>query len=212
MAANSRVQLIQDVLGRAHIFASAVNDLMEERLKAVSGEQLSFSQIKLLKLVARTESYKVGEVAAFLRVSNAAASKAVDRLVRRGLLLRNESEEDRRSVELALTPTGCRLLEQYEEVTRQTLAEIFAEVSEDGLRQTADLLDELSVSLVEREGEDYGECFRCSIYFRDKCLLRSKTQRTCHLHLHKRKNDKPTADGRPVDRSVDAARTLRNER
>ncbi len=189
MAANSRIQLIQDVLGSAHIFASAVNDLMEERLKAVSGEQLSFSQLKLLKLVARTESYKIGEVAAFLRVSNAAASKAVDRLVRRGFLVRNQVADDRRAVELALTSPGRRLLEQYEEVTRKTLDEVFGQVSEGRLEQTAELLDALSVNLVERE-EDARACFRCSIYFREKCLLRSKTQRTCHFHLHKRTNDR----------------------
>jgi DNA-binding MarR family transcriptional regulator len=165
MTAHDRVQLI----------------LMEERLHAVTGEQLTFSQLKLLKLVARTESYKISEVASFLGVSNAAASKAVDRLVRRNLLRRRESEDDRRAVELSLTERGQRLLEEYDELTNQTLEEIFHGFAPDGLRKAAEFLDELSISVVEHDGDPDEACFRCSIFFRDKCLLRTRHRGTCHF-------------------------------
>jgi DNA-binding MarR family transcriptional regulator len=190
MTATSRVQLIQDVLGSAHIFSSAVNDLMQERLQAVIGEQLTFSQLKLLKLVDRTEAYNISQVADFLGVSNAAASKAVDRLVRRGLLVRSEAEGDRRAVELSLTEAGQRILDEYEVVTAEALEQIFGQFSADGLRQTADLLDKLSLSLVD-EGRTKEEeaCFRCSIYFRDKCLLRVKSGRLCHFHLRRNREE-----------------------
>ena len=189
MPASSRVQMIQDVLGSAHIFASAVNDLMQERLHAVVGEQLTFSQLKLLKLVARTESFKITEVAAFMGVSNAAASKAVDRLVRRGLLSRREAVDDRRAVEVALTGQGSRLLDRYELGTAATLEEIFGDISAAGLKRTADLLDELSLRLVEQENGSENMCFRCGIYFREKCLLRSRGPRSCHFLVHKLKKN-----------------------
>jgi DNA-binding MarR family transcriptional regulator len=182
MAADARGQLIQDVLGSAHIFATAVNDLMEKRLQALTGEQLTFSQIKLLKLISRAESYNISQVAAFLGVSTAAASKAVDRLVRRELLRRSEAAEDRRAVELALTDEGRRMLERYERLTRDTLESLFGGFSADGLRQTADLLDSLSVNIVEKEGVEGELCFRCGIYFRRKCLLRSASGRECHIY------------------------------
>jgi DNA-binding MarR family transcriptional regulator len=182
MATTLRVQLIQDVLGSAHIFSSAVNDLMQDRLHAAIGEQLTFSQLKLAKLIARAEAYNISQVATFLNVSNAAASKAVDRLVRRGLLRRSEAEADRRAVELALTDEGQRLLDEYEKVTRETLEEVFSGISADGLRRTADLLDQLSISLVDRDDGEEEACFRCGIYFRDKCLLRAKRHQTCHFH------------------------------
>lgn len=182
MAANVRGQLIQDVLGSAHIFATAVNDLMEKRLQVLTGEQLTFSQIKLLKLISRAESYNISQVAAFLGVSTAAASKAVDRLVRRRLLSRSEAEDDRRAVELALTDEGRRTLERYEKLTSDTLEELFGSFSPDGLRQTAELLDRLSVSIVEKEGVEGELCFRCGIYFRRKCLLRSTSGRECHVY------------------------------
>lgn len=179
---SGRVQLIQDVLGSAHIFSSAVEDLMQERLRTVIGEQLTLSQLKLLKLIARSETHNISQVAAFLGVSNAAASKGVDRLVRRGLLRRTEAESDRRAVEVALTPEGKRLLDEYERVTNQTLEEVFGEVTVEGLQEAADRLDQLSVRLVDHDFESGEACFRCGIYFRDKCLLRSRRDRHCHFH------------------------------
>lgn len=186
MAANSRVRQIQDVLGSAHIFATAVNDLMQERLLAVTGEQLTFSQLKLLKLVDQTDSYNISQVAAFLGVSNAAASKAVDRLVRRGLVKRSEAEEDRRAVELSLTDQGQRLLGEYEVVTSRTLEEVFGAFSTEGLQEVAELLDRLSINLIGRDGASEEVCFRCGIYFRDRCLLRSQGAGTCHFDLQKK--------------------------
>lgn len=178
----SRVQLIQDVLGSAHIFSSAVDDLMQDRLYAVIGEQLTFSQLKLLKLIARSETHNISQVAAFLGVSSAAASKAVDRMVRRGLLLRTEAERDRRAVEIALTAEGQRLLGEYERVTHQTLEEIFGEITPEGLRETAERLDQLSMRLVDHDFDGGEACFRCGIYFREKCLLRARRNRYCHFH------------------------------
>ena len=185
MTAASRVQLIQDVLGSAHIFSTAVNDLMQERLRHVIGEQLTFSQIQLLKLVARTDAYNISQVASYLGVSNAAASKAVDRLVRRDLVARSEAEGDRRAVELALTGEARRILDQYEAVTARVLEEIFGDFSSEGLRQISDLLDQLSVSLVDHNGHKEESCFRCGMFFREKCLLRGQSHRTCHFYLNK---------------------------
>jgi DNA-binding MarR family transcriptional regulator len=181
MAAKTRARLIQDVLGSAYILSSAVNDLMETRLHAVTREQLTFSQLKLLKLVSRTDSYNISQVAAFLTVSTAAASKAVDRLVRRGLLIRSEAEDDRRAVELSLTSEGRRMLEEYEKLTVIALDEIFGGYSPEDLRGAAELLDRLSVNVLTHDGESAEVCYRCGIYFRDKCLLRAVSGRECHV-------------------------------
>lgn len=193
--ASSRVQLIQDVLGSAHIFASAVNDLMQERLHAIISEQLTFSQIKLLKLIARSETYNISQVASFLAVSSAAASKAVDRLVRRNLLRRTEAESDRRAVEIALTGEGKRVLGEYERVTNQVLDEIFGAVPPEGLQEIAEHLDHLSIRLVDHEGGQDEPCFRCGIYFREKCLLRSEGRRLCHFHLRAGNGEQAFGDG-----------------
>lgn len=190
-----RGQLIQDVLGSAHIFSSAVNDLMQEKLQVVIGEQLTFQQIKLLKLISRSHASNISQVAAFLGVSSAAASKAVDRLVRRDLLRRTEAVADRRAVEIALTAEGRRLLGEYERVTSETLEEIFGEVTPEGLREIANLLDQLSIRLVEQDPGGGEACFRCGIYFREKCLLRGRHKRECHFHSRDRDGNGSSGSG-----------------
>jgi len=102
-------QLMYDFLGSAQVFVTALSEIVEEKiLSAVAGETLTLSQFKLLKLVANTDAHSIGAVAAFLGVSNAAASKAVDKLVRRKMLLRTEGQEDRRESQLSLPPRAQR--------------------------------------------------------------------------------------------------------
>ncbi len=183
MEQTSPIKLIDDFLGSIQIFSSAVNDLFEEQLREVTGSGLTFTQLKLLNLIAHTEGHTVSDVAAFLGVSNAAASKGVDRLVRRGLLKREEAESDRRAVELSLSDEGRVLLEKYEAVTQKAMSELFGGLSPKELRDTARLLDRLSVSIVDQEDE---VCFRCGIHFRDRCLLRQARRRDCYFHLHRK--------------------------
>jgi|ERR1035438_9325797 DNA-binding MarR family transcriptional regulator len=141
---------IDDFLGSAHGFASAVTDIIEQRLLEQTGEgQVTASQMKLLKLVAMTDFYTLGDVASFLRVSNAAASKAVDRLVRRGLLRRTEDQHDRRVMHLLLTQAARRLLTAYESARQRKLQSIFVQFPPEELRRTSELLDRLSADIVD---------------------------------------------------------------
>jgi hypothetical protein len=118
-------------------------------------------------------------------VSNAAASKAVDRLVRRGLVRRTEAAADRRAVELSLTPEGRTLLAQYEAATNQVLKDVFGSLPQDKLQETAAFLDDLSTRMVKEGRTREGICLRCGIHFRDRCLLRQSVGRNCYFHLHR---------------------------
>src|SRR5271157_3467137 len=114
MATAHTAELINDFLGSTHVFASSVSNVIEERLlREVGPPQITFSQFKLLKLVALTDAQTIGDVAAFLSVSNAAASKAVDKLVRQDLLVRKEAQRDRRAIQLSLTASSRQLLAAY---------------------------------------------------------------------------------------------------
>ena len=187
MAVRERTKIINDFLASMHIFSSAVDELMEEQLREELGGEVTISQLRLLKLVASTNVESISEVAVFNRVTNAAASKAVDRLVRRGLLQRVESKTDRRVNELSLLPEAKSLLERYEKVQQRVLDGLFRQFMPEDFINTADLLDRLSADIVELETAPPELCFRCGIYFREKCLLRDVVKRTCYYHLHKRK-------------------------
>ncbi len=183
MVKAANAQLVHDFLGSAQIFASALRDLMEAQLREATGKQLTFSQLKLLKMVSLSDTYTVSNVAAFLGVSTAAASRAVDRLVKRGLLHRTEAVEDRRAVHLSLTEQGHALLDAYDRASDRVLTGLFGALPPEQLRKTASLLDNLSLSIVERGPQPDEVCFRCGIHFRDRCLLRQSRQRACLFHL-----------------------------
>jgi DNA-binding MarR family transcriptional regulator len=194
--ADTGAAAVRDLVASATIFASTVNDLMEERLQAVAGGRVTFAQLKVLTLVGRTEAPSVSDIASFLGISTAAASKTVDRLVRAGFLARTAATDDRRTVELSLTRNGARLVSRYEAEADEALSRTLRQASPGEARRTASLLDRLSLMLIEAT-DGNGACFRCGIHFRANCLLRNRSEdRTCYLHLGERPDLAPSPGGR----------------
>jgi len=190
MSSARTAELINDFLGSTQVFASSVNDVVEKRLlREVGPRQLTFSQFKLLKLVALTDAQMIGDAAAFLGVSNAAASKAVDKLVRQGLLLRNEAQRDRRAVHHSLTASSRRVLAAYDAAKDRKLTSVFRHFSPQDLRRTADLLDRLSAGIVDHSAQAQELCLQCGIYYRKKCLVRQLVRRHCFYHRRQNRKD-----------------------
>ncbi len=178
-------QLVSDFLGSAQVFATAMTEVVEERLlREITGDTLTLSQFKLLKLVANTDAHSVGDVAAFLGVSNAAASKAVDKLVRRKQLARAEGRLDRRAAVLSLTARSRRLLAAYDAVRDQKLTEIFRTFSSEELEHTTEILDRLSAGIIDHNAKPEETCLQCGIYFREKCLVHKLVGRRCFYANH----------------------------
>jgi MarR family transcriptional regulator for hemolysin len=206
---SERAEILNDFLASTQIFSTAMTELMDEQIRAVLGKQFTLSQLKLLKMVARTNTGTISEVAAFMGVSNAAASKAVDRLVRRGLIQRKEKEEDRRAISLSLSESGHHVLEMYDEAQYKTLDGLFRRFTPQDLVAAGELLDRLSTDLVDAGARPDELCFRCGIYFRDKCLLRNVNKRVCYYHLHKSKTkNKQSAE---IDPGEDPGQATRSD-
>lgn len=178
--------LVHDFLGSTQVFASALNNALGEKLlREAARDQLTLAQFKLLKLVALKDTHTLGDVAVFLGESNAAASKAVDKLVRRKLLRRTEGEIDRRTVRLSLTAPSRRLLAAYDARKHSSLAKIFRQSSPAELRKTAELLDHLSAGIVKQHAQPGEICRACGVYFRKKCLVRELARLNCFYFRQK---------------------------
>lgn len=181
--AGSQADLIHDFLGSATVFASTVREVVERKLlEEVVRPELTLSQFRLLKMVAMTDAQTIGDVARFLGVSNAAASKAVDKLVRRKLLRRTEAEVDRREIRLALTDASRKILEAYDARRDEKLAGVFKGFSRQDLERCADLLDRLSAGIVDHGANPEELCLQCGIYYRQKCIVRQLSNRNCFYH------------------------------
>lgn len=188
MEADTKVEVIRQLMGAAHVFASAVDELLDRTLANASSEALAMSQVKLLLLLARPgQRYKVTDIADFLGVTNAAASRAIDRLVQRGLVDRTISRDDRRAVDLALTPESRDLLDRFAASRNAELMRLLADYPDEKLLSIITLLDELSVRLLTgepgdlRDEETREKCLRCGVHFRTTCVLRSVFGRDCSV-------------------------------
>jgi DNA-binding MarR family transcriptional regulator len=168
-------------LSSARVFAWSVREVLEKWvLENVAGDKLTFAQLKLLYLVEHTNEHTtIGDVATFLGISSASASKAVDRLVRRRLLRRNEIAADRRSSQLSLTEASRKLLESYEEARDARAAEAFAQFSPEELQRAAELLDRLAGAMVVPDSAQPHVCLQCEIYYRERCRFGELGRRNC---------------------------------
>lgn len=180
MRMEEQIRRIQDVMGASHVFCTTVSELLERSLEESSPQQLVLSQVKLMLLISQPEQQlKVTDVADFLGVTNAAASRAIDRLVQRGLLARTVSKEDRRAVDLSLTEEGEALLASFKSVRDRELIRVLGDFPMEKLEAATQLLDELSVRLAELESEPEERCLRCGIHFRSGCVMRDVLGREC---------------------------------
>jgi DNA-binding MarR family transcriptional regulator len=171
---------IEDFLGSAQVFALALVNVLEARiLREVAGTQLTSPQMKVLKLVAQARVKSIGDIAKVLGVSDPAASKTVDRLVRRKLVRRTESEADRRANQLALTASGSRIIAEYEAARNRRLAQIFREVPPEDLEKTAALLDRVAASIVTHAQNPEEVCLQCGVYLKERCLIQDVASRAC---------------------------------
>jgi len=182
----NRQQLVNELLGSAHLFVSAVSGVMEQQLLAqIAGRQLTLSQLKILKLLGLTEAHNVGDVAAFLGVSDAAASKAVDRLVRSKYLRRTEGRIDRRSSDLSLAAAGRSILQRYERAKDRKLNEMFGDLEPEELQQTASFLERLTKGIVNDSANPEEICLQCGIHLKKRCLVKEAGQAECHYQRRK---------------------------
>lgn len=171
---------VHEFVGSAHLFSSALTEVLQAGLlRQVSGSRLTFSQLKLLQLLSVAKTQTIGELAAFLGVSNPAASKMVDKLVQRGFLSRAVGERDRRSAHVSLRQSSRRLLAEYDQRRGEKLAKVFRGCSATDLRKLAKLLDHVTAAIVNHSTKPEEICLHCGIYFRGRCLVRDLGGRNC---------------------------------
>ncbi len=185
-----------EFLSSARVLAWSVREVIERVvLREVAGKNFTFSQLKLLYLVAHTDSLNISDAAAFLGISPAAASKAVDKLVRRRLLRRAETQEDRRTSHLSLTDTSRKLMAAYLAARDARVGAVFSRFSAEELRRTSEVLDRLAGAITSSGADPNAVCMQCEIYFRDECRFEKYAERNCFYRHHQKEEQDRIAAG-----------------
>ena len=132
--------------------AIAILETIPPSMRAIRGQMrsgraasLSVAQFRLLLFVRRHPATSLSPVAEHLGTTLPAASQLVERLVRAGLVTREQHLAERRRVELRLTEAGGATLAECDARTRAWLCERLSGLA-------GEKLDRLSGALYELRG------------------------------------------------------------
>lgn len=99
---------------------------------AVEEQGLTFTQVKLLNWLDELgEPHSIGALSEHIGLSPAAVSRAVDGLVQRGYVARQEDPRDRRSKLAALTPEGRRTFGELQALRLAGLRDFLSDLDPD---------------------------------------------------------------------------------
>ena len=116
------------------------------RAEATKNFDISVEQFHILRHVRRGTG-SVSELATAKNISRPAISQAVEVLVKKGLLTRVQSTQDRRFIELTLTDAGNKLLDTVFQETRAWMRERMSPFSLDELETVAKAMGALKKML-----------------------------------------------------------------
>jgi len=119
-------------------------------LKDFSTLDLTMSQLRLVMQLYQKKQMRVSDMAALFGVTSATVSGIVDRLVERGVVLREPDPEDRRAVICSLSPHSLEMMDGFWNSQRQVLDSLPEELSVEHLRSYADLLDTFTEILLRK--------------------------------------------------------------
>ena len=166
------------LLRYSHIFSAVVREVLEQDpLIAAAGRDMTPRQFHLLEFISGAP-HNIDDVARFLGVTPPAATRAVDKLERRGLILRSGCDADRRVTLVACSDSGRALVRRYRQLQEETIASALGALGTSELEDLALLLEHSSVALAGADTRGASVCLRCSGLYDSECPLQ-RSQRGC---------------------------------
>lgn len=149
--AAKKIEPVADRAHRLRIFYVA-SHFWERRDRILSEilrpHNLSLAQWRLLYSLAKLPNRTMNEVAEFLTLDRTSLTRAVDKLVERGLLLRTEVAHDRRLTEITLTAAGRALRADVLEQNVELYERLIEGVDTESLDSASEVLEIMLERLV----------------------------------------------------------------
>jgi DNA-binding MarR family transcriptional regulator len=150
-----REQASDSLRQRAFIgFGRAVSRLDPGRLADWVDLGLTMTQLRVLFLLREEDGAAASVLAERLSVDPSTLTRIVDRLVRHGLVRRENDDGDRRLVRHLLTERGARSVAELERNARDRLNRVMDRLSEPQLERLVVALEDLSAALDAQEAEE----------------------------------------------------------
>jgi MarR family transcriptional regulator, 2-MHQ and catechol-resistance regulon repressor len=137
------------------VVMSRANNALSERLQAsVSAHDLTLTEFGILEVLFHKGPLLLGEVQRRILVSSGGVTYLVDRLEKKGLVVRRECPGDRRARYAALTEAGEELIQRIFPSHAARIESLMSPLSEEEQRVAVSLLRRIGRSAdAERQGE-----------------------------------------------------------
>lgn len=135
-------------------FGEAMSRLMVDQLQKNLAElDLTLPQVQVLRILHREGTVPTGKLAQCLKISAPATTQLTDRLLRKGLIERKHSEDDRRAVLVALSSAGRSLIDKFRERRNAIFGAALSQLSEAEQAQVVSSLRKVIAALASFEAK-----------------------------------------------------------
>ncbi len=149
-AARLTAPQIWTALAKCH---RALSQLIE---RSIANAGLVLSDFMALEALLHKNSLSITEIQEKVLLASGSMTAAVDRLEKKGLIVRKTTAEDRRARLLELTPEGRHVAEAVFETHVKDLEELFTVLTEMEKRQLYAPLKKLGLSAAQKLAKDSG--------------------------------------------------------
>lgn len=137
-ASPSQDEVVDAVLGASRaLVAIAVRSL------AAAHVDVTLPQYRALVVLAYTGAQRTIDLAAELNVNSSTATRLVDRLMRRSLVVREVHPEDRRATNVAITQAGRRVIQAVTNARREEVRRVLRKIPAEQRRALVGSLESL---------------------------------------------------------------------
>ena len=142
-----RKRVIEEILGNFH----GIHHMVGTTFRPTSTERdFTYSQMVILGIVKMNAGIGIKELAASLGITSSAATQQVDNLVKKGYLLREGNADDRRSLNLRLSPDLDKQIEEMKAVLIEKLAAFFSVLTDEELTTYAALNQKIASEALKK--------------------------------------------------------------
>ncbi len=170
----------QQVGQNIRILAQVITEICQHHtLEEASEGVVTDNQLKILKILKHHSDFAVGEIGRLLRISSAAASKNIERLVQLEMVSRQRLADDRRRFHLELLPSGIELLDRYDQISSAKLQNLMNHFETAEKEVLLDLLRRVIRFTLADEKDAELVCLQCAGRCGEDCVL-DESQGSCH--------------------------------
>ena len=140
----------KDIVKLNELLVNVYDDIEEIETKSLrSGafKDLSITEIHTIEAIGLTGEKSMSEIAADLNITTGTLTTAIDKLIKKGYVVRNRSDADRRIVYIALTKRGKLAYRIHESFHYKMVRSVITDLTEEEVQALIKGLNSLNVYL-----------------------------------------------------------------